>query len=100
MKKIDITNKLNFEQKPIIVVKDEEIEVNNTAVVLMQVIPLFDDFKSENIQKAYELIFDESQRVKIEKLNLNFTDFTTLIVSAITLVAGDEMGEALTPAMT
>jgi hypothetical protein len=55
----------------------------------------------EAISKAYELIFDESEREKLEKLKLSFTDFQTIITEAINLVVGDTtQGEEVTPAMT
>jgi hypothetical protein len=45
-------------------------------------------------------LFDEAEREKIEALKLSFKDFSTMIIDAMRLVAGDEEGEALTPAMT
>lgn len=38
----------------------------------------------------YELIFGEAERDRIEKLRLNFTDFTKLVYTAINLVSGEE----------
>lgn len=42
---IDITNKLNFDERPKLVIKGTEIEVNNDAISFIKAIALFD---SEN----------------------------------------------------
>ena len=105
---IDITNKLNFEDKPIIKVKDIEIEANNDAVTMLKVVAIFDgedkSIKVSDILTIYNLIFDKKNQKKIESLNLTMSDFTTLIVeSAQTLINSDntsDEGEAPTPAMT
>ena len=99
-KRVDITEKLSFEEKPVLVIRDTQIKVNNEAVVFLKAVPLLENFKSENIEKTYNLLFDKSERDKIDALKLGFIDWITVITEAITLVAGDEVGEALTPGMT
>lgn len=98
---IDITEKLNFEEKPKLKVKGAEYFVNDDAPTMLKIMDLAGDGDNMNpkaLTEIYELIFDSSEREKIDKLKLNFTDFTTLITSAITLVAGTDTGEILTPA--
>ena len=59
---IDITNKLNFEEKPKILVKDTEIEVNNDAISFIKAIALFDSengVSTSDLLSALELLFDE-----------------------------------------
>lgn len=99
-KRVDITEKLNFEEKPVLVIRDTQIKVNNEAVVVLKAVPLFENFKNENITKTYELLFDKSERDKIDALKLGFIDWLTVITEAITLVIGDEVGEIQTLAMT
>ena len=99
-KKVNITEKLSFEEKPVLVIKAKEIKVNNEAVIILKITPLFENFSGDNITKVYELLFDESEREKIDSLHLNFTDFARLLGEAAALVAGDEVGETVTPAMT
>lgn len=99
-KRIDITDKLNFEEKPILVIKGEEITVNNEATAILQSTQLMENYSANNVMKVYELMFDETEREKIHKMKLNFKDFSRLIIEAIILVSGDDMGEALPPAMT
>ena len=104
---IDITDKLNFEEKPIIKVKDVEIKANNDAVTMLKVIALFDNdgkgMSVKNVLNIYNLLFDEENQQKIESLKLNFEDFSTLVVNAAQAVInnGEEVeGETTTPATT
>ena len=104
---IDITDKLNFEEKPIIKVKDVEIKANNDAVTMLKIIALFDNdgegMSVKNVLDIYNLLFDEENQQKIESLKLNFEDFSTLVVNAAQAVINDNeetAGEMTTPATT
>ena len=101
---IDITNKLNFDERPKLVIKDTEIEVNNDAISFIKAIALFDsenDISSSDILSALELLFDEENREKIAKLHLSFDDLSTVIKTATELIAdNDSEGEIQTPATT
>lgn len=101
---IDITNKLNFEEKPKILVNGTEIEVNNDAISFIKTVALFDSedgVKTSDILSALELLFDEENREKIAKLHLSFADLSTLIRTATELIADeDSEGEIQTPATT
>ncbi len=103
-KLIDITNKLNFEEKPIVKVKDTELIINNDAVSMLKVAALFEDGngKSKDVIEMYHLLFDESEREKIEKLKLNMHDFNALISESAKIATGDltDEGEDQTPATT
>lgn len=103
-KLIDITNKLNFEEKPIVKVKDTELVINNDAVSMLKVAALFEDGngKSKDVIEMYHLLFDESEREKIEKLKLNMHDFNALISESAKIATGDltDEGEVQTPATT
>ena len=104
---IDITDKLNFEEKPIIKVKDVEIKANNDAVTMLKVIALFDNdgkgMSVKNVLDIYNLLFDKENQQKIESLKLSFEDFSTLVVNAAQAVINDNEepeGETTTPATT
>lgn len=103
-KLIDITDKLNFEEKPSVRVKNVDLAINNDAVSMLKVAALFEDGngKSKDVIEMYHLLFDESEREKIEKLKLNMHDFNALINES-TKIATDDLtdeGEAQTPATT
>ena len=104
---IDITDKLNFEEKPIIKVKDVEISANNDAVTMLKDVALFDNdgkgFDVKDVLTMYNLLFDEENQQKIDSLKLSFEDFSTLVVNAAQAVINDNEepeGETTTPATT
>lgn len=99
---VDITEKLNFEEKPQLKIKGELYTVNDSAVGMLKLMPLISgDVTPDAIVKMYELLFSVEDRKRIDAVKLNFEDFTTFIMQAVTLVAGEqEQGEVQTPAMT
>ena len=103
-KLIDITDKLNFEEKPSVRVKNVDLAINNDAVSILKLAAIFEDGngKNKDVITMYHLLFDESEREKIEKLHLNIHDFSTLISESAKIVQGDltDEGEAQTPATT
>ena len=103
-KLIDITDKLNFEEKPSVRVKNVDLAINNDAVSMLKVAALFEDGngKSKDVIEMYHLLFDESEREKIEKLKLNMHDFNALISESAKIATGDftDEGEVQTPATT
>lgn len=103
-KVIDISDKLSFEEKPKIRIKGKEYEVNNDAMSILKALPkLNGNMNPETLSETYELMFSETERKKIDELNLDFADFMTLMIEAVKAAAGtDEKseGEAQTPATT
>lgn len=102
-KTIDITDKLNFEEKPKIIISGEEIEVNNKAVDILKITPVLqkENIGVAEIAQLYETLFSPESREKIESFNLAFDDFSTVIMQAAQLIAGDgDEGEAQTHTMT
>lgn len=88
---VDITEKLNFDENPVLKVKDVTIEVNSDAATVLKIMGLFSKGKSaKEVLAVYELIFNEKDRKKIDKLNLQFKDLQTIIMAAVDLITGDE----------
>lgn len=107
MKVIDITEKLNFGEKPKIRIKDIEITVNNSAVAMLEILSKTDgkDFSEIDISEFSEilntLIPSKEDREKLEQLDLSFVDLITLVESAVSLVAGvNNEGESQTRTTT
>lgn len=97
-KVVDITNKLDFESNPKIVIKGKEFEVNSdaeTVLKAMGIVSTQDGVTPQAVSEMYELLFSEKDRDKISKLKLKFPDFKTLVETAIGLAIGDdeEQGE-------
>ena len=89
----DITDKLAFDEKTKLVIKGKELEVNADATTVLKIMGILGD--GENVQpndvvKMYELIFSDADRKKIDKMKLQFSDFQTLVFSAIGLITGEE----------
>lgn len=92
MKKIDITDKLDFDSKQCIMIKGKEIYVNSDAPTMLKVMGLMQGESSggpEAVVKMYELLFTEKGREELDKLKLSFKDLMTLVSEAVTLVTGD-----------
>lgn len=91
-KTIDITEKLNFEESPVLVVKGEKIHVNDDAVTMLAVMQLLggDSPSVTDVMGAYEKLFSEKDRKVMEsKLKLKFSALTTVIQEAVALITGD-----------
>lgn len=89
-KMIDITEKLDFESKPLLIIKDTTLEVNSDAVTLLKVLQkLGDEPNMQDIGEACDLIFTQENQEKLQKLNLNIKDYMTVIKSALELAMGN-----------
>ena len=102
MKVIDITEKLNFEEKPKIKIRDVEITVNNRAVSILKLMPKLNkaNVSLDDIMDTINELVSEEDIKKLESLDLNLGDFITFFKSAIELITGDIEGEVLTRTTT
>lgn len=102
---VDITDKLNFDEKPKIKIKGEELEINDSATAMLKILPkLRNNPTLDDVNEMFEMLFSEKDRKKIEKLNLNFENFKIFIAESVRIVSGadeeDPEGESQTPATT
>lgn len=94
MKKYDVTDKLSFEVNPIVVLKGEEFEIQADAKNIIEMITKAegeDDFTGLLI--AYEHLFSERDRKKIDKVKMNGKDFGTFVRACIALAIGRDPDE-------
>lgn len=93
----DITEKLNFDGNPSLIIRGEKIEVNADAPTMLKVMGLMssEGTGGNEIVEAYELIFPENSKNKLEKLQLNFEDLIVVVQEAVQLISGveEETGE-------
>lgn len=90
---VDITDKLAFDENPKLVIKGKELEVNADAATVLKIMGILgdgDNVQPSDVVKMYELIFSDTDRKKIDKMKLQFSDFQTLVFSAINLITGEE----------
>ena len=78
-KVVNITDKLELEGNPHLVIKDEELEVNADAATMLKIMGKYAEFDSEaatpkDILDLYNLMFPVESQKKIEKLKLSFTE--------------------------
>ncbi len=100
---IDITDKLNFEEKPAITIKGKRIEVNDDAANVIKLMALVDDGDPSPavLGQMAEMLFTEEGYQILTSLGLNMGDFSTVVETAMMLITGeDEEGELLNDTMT
>ena len=87
---IDITDKLSFEENPIIKIKDVELEVDATAENMLKVMGyISDDPTAEDVVKMCELIFTKKSKKDLDALKLNFNDYSNVVMAAIGVAMGN-----------
>ena len=94
-KVVDITDKLSFDENPKIRIKDEEVEVNAEARTMLEIMGVFSSKnQAEAAIEAYEKLYSEKDRKKIDRLKLPFKDFMKMIEESMDLIMGeDSQGE-------
>ncbi|MBP3469702.1 MAG: hypothetical protein J6K26_09335 [Lachnospiraceae bacterium] len=90
-KVVDITDKLSFDENPKIVIKGELFEVNADARTMLEIMGLFSSKgQGEAALEAFDKMFSEKDRKRIDEMNLPFKDFMKLIEIAMDLISGEE----------
>ncbi len=88
----DITDRLNYEEPPVLKVKNVELKVNDDAETMLRVMgKLGENITPKNIVEMYELLIPEQDRKKLAELKLNFDDFQKVVRAAINAATGQEM---------
>lgn len=88
---VDITDKLSFDENPVLKVKDVAVEVNSDAATVLKIMGIFSNGSSaKEVLAVYELIFSKEDRKKIDKLKLQFKDFQKIVMSAVDMITGDD----------
>lgn len=93
---VDITEKLNFDENPCLVIKGNKIEVNADAPTMLKILGITgkDDSTPQDILEMYEMMFPDSSQRKLNKLKLQLSDLYVVIQEAVQLITGDtERGE-------
>lgn len=101
----DITDKLSFEEKPVIVIKGKRIEVNDEASSVLKLLSKVgneDSFDPSKLKEMTELLFTKDGKKNLDSLSLNMVDYSKVIDTAMELVIGgnDEPGELPSDGMT
>ncbi len=80
---VDITDKLQFEENPKLVIKDKELEVNADAATVLKIMGILGD--GENVQITDKLQFEENPKlvIKDKELEVNADAATVLKIMGI-----------------
>ena len=92
-RRVDITERLSFDENPCLVIKGRELEVNADAPTMLKVMGIMsgDDPGTGETIGAYELVFPQASRDVIEKeLKLSFNDLIIVVQEAFNLVLGED----------
>lgn len=100
-KKVDITEKLELDANPCLIIQGEELEVNADAATVLKIMGMFKDAKSNENEmsqaqytlKMYNLIFPPKSQKLIEEKKLSFADLQRVIEAAMDLIHGDDEPE-------
>ena len=91
-RKVDITDKLSFEENPSLVIKGKVLEVNADAPTMLKVMGLMsaDDPGAREILEAYDTMFPERSKKELERMKLGFKDLIVVVQEAVQLISGVE----------
>ena len=96
-KKINITDKLNFESNPIIVIGDLEVEVKSDAETVLRLMGVFaENSELQAVGEALELIFSPEDVEKICKMEKDGNDYYSVCYG---IGHGRRQGRAVTRTM-
>ena len=93
MKVLNITDKLNFDEKPHLIIGETELEINNKAKAMLEAVDKFENLSPSDMPQVAALLFGEEGSRKLDALDLSFDDYLTVITSAVELVTGKAEGE-------
>lgn len=94
--KYDMTDKLNFNDNPVVVIKDTELEINSDAETVLKIMDIVDtEGEVKGAVKCSKLLFNGKEQKKLQKLRLNMDDFVTFLRIALALAVGEDPDKAL-----
>ena len=88
---VDITEKLSFDTNPTLMIRGEGYEVNADARTVLEIMGDFNNKSDMDAAlSAYEKMFSERDRSRIDALKLPYKDLMIIIKTAISLVTGED----------
>lgn len=103
-KRLNITDKLDFDTKRTLVIGDIEIAVNADAATMLKLMDASEGMDTKSyafVKKMLSLLFDNEELKKLEALKLSFADLMVVITAASDLVASEsEEDEGNVPSPT
>ena len=86
-----LTEKLKFDENPVIEVKGKKLTVNADAETVLQLLDILQTRgETQAAIEAFELLFSEKDKKTIKGLKLQFKDYITLLTAAVDLALGED----------
>lgn len=92
--KYNLTEKMKFDQDPVITIKDIEVSVKSDAETVLELLDVIEN-KGEMaaLSQCLDLLFSPADQKKIKRLGLKMDDFVLLIQTATALAVGEDPDE-------
>ena len=86
---IDITDKLAFDEKPRMMVKGKELEINTEAENMIKIMAIAsEDVSGTQVVQMCELILTNESKERLKELQLSFKDYMTVVNAAVQIASG------------
>lgn len=89
--KYNLTEKLKFNEKPVIVIKDEEITIDSSATTVLKIMDVMNN-DADGLNGALAcatLLFSDADRTKLDKLGLSIEDYIKVVQVGIDMALGN-----------
>lgn len=96
--KYNLTEKLRFDEDPVLVIRDTELTVKSDAEIVLKMLDVLAT-KGEHAaaREVIELLLSEKDRKKLAALRLKIRDYSAVVRAAVALATGNDP-EATEPA--
>ena len=89
-----LTEKLKFDDNPVIKIKDKKIEVKADAETVLSLVDILQTKgETQAAIESADLLFSDKDKKTIKSLKLGFNDYMTLLSTAISLALGEDPDE-------
>lgn len=100
MRTLDITNKLNFEESPVLTFKGKSFTLDDSAPAVLKIMELVGDSPTMvDMVEAGKVLFGDRYSEMLALCG-NFRNFTKVIEAAMDLITGEDVGEPVATAST
>lgn len=103
---IDITDKLESDENPILEMRGKKVEVNGDAETVLKIMGMMrDGISEESAIDMFEFLFSKEERKKLLNQKLSFSNLMVVIQEAMSAITGTDteketLGEATTRTTT
>lgn len=94
MKEYNLTEKLAFNEDPVLVIKDVKVTVDSDAETVLKIMDVLEnEGEAKAIRKCLSMLLNEEDQKKVKALKLKMDDYTEVVMTAIALAMGEDPAE-------